>query len=150
MVSRESLMYHSKLDSGVPSSLCWTQCLYCHRVSGLLARPGASHAANGDCSDRCALEVAFYQLLASDHRTLGSAAGVGSQDETMTMISDTGAPTDVSVPYSCWSGKSSHSWYSSLGPVAAGLREEATEASISVSWDLTLGWGPGKGNFRGL
>lgn len=79
MVSRESLMYHSKLDSGVPSSLYWTQCLYCHRVSGLLARPGASHAANGDCSDRCALEVAFYQLPASDHRTLGSAAGVGSQ-----------------------------------------------------------------------
>lgn len=112
------------LHSGVPKSSCWTPFLPPSPCQLPACSPalGPGQAAHVDCSDKCALEVAFYQLPASDHRTLGSAAGVSSQDETMTMISDTEAPTDVSVPYSHWSNKSSHSWCSSLGPMVAELR----------------------------
>lgn len=41
---------------------------------------GPDHAADIEWSDRHRLEVAFYQSPTSDHRTLGSAAGVSSQD----------------------------------------------------------------------
>lgn len=71
--------------------------------------------------------------------------------ETMTMISDTGAPTDVSVPYSCWSNKSVHSWYSSPGP--QGCRAEGKEQGNQPFpfWEAWPAWrGQGKDDFQGL